>query len=63
MPDKFENEIASFKKEYLAFGLQALKFRVFCLNMEGITDELETLLGKIKGVQRAEVEMMSVTKL
>jgi len=63
LPDKFEVEVASFKKEYVAFGLQSLNFRVFCPNYEGITDELEDLLNKIEKVQRAEMLMMSLTKL
>jgi len=63
LPDKFEVELASFKEDYVAFGLKSLNFRVFCPNYEGITDELEGLLDKIKGVQRSEMVMMSVTKL
>ncbi|MHA1785584.1 MAG: elongation factor 1-beta [Candidatus Helarchaeota archaeon] len=63
LPDKFELIKETFKKEYVAFGLEALQFRVFCPNYEGITDELEELLGKIPDVQRAELIMMSLTKL
>ena len=63
LPDKFEVEIASFKKDYVAFGLESLNFRVFCPNYEGVTDEIEKILGKIKDVQRAEMVMMSLTKL
>ena len=63
LPDKFEVELASFKKDYVAFGLESLNFRVFCPNYEGVTDEIEEILGKIKDVQRAEMVMMSLTKL
>ena len=63
LPEKFEVIKETFKREYIAFGLEALQFRVFCPNHDGITDELEDLLGKIPNVQRAECIMMSVTKL
>ncbi|NHI91883.1 MAG: elongation factor 1-beta [Candidatus Lokiarchaeota archaeon] len=63
LPDKFEVIKETFKREYVAFGLEALQFRVFCPDYEGITDELEDLLNKIPNVQRSEMLMMSVTKL
>jgi len=63
IPEGFELEEASFKKEYIAFGLESLNFRIFCPNEDGITDKIESVLESIKGVQRAETVMMSLTDL
>ena len=63
IPEDFELEEASFKKEYIAFGLESLNFRLFCPNKDGITDKIEGILGNIEGVQRAETVMMSLTDL
>lgn len=59
----FELQEGSFKKEYVAFGLESLNFRLFCPNEDGITDKVEQFLGDIGGVQRAETVMMSLTDL
>ncbi|MHA1299854.1 MAG: elongation factor 1-beta, partial [Candidatus Helarchaeota archaeon] len=45
IPEGFELEEASFKKEYIAFGLESLNFRLFCPNEDGITDKIEEILG------------------
>ena len=63
LPEGFELQEQSFKTEYIAFGLESLNFRLFCPNRDGITDEIEEVLGQIKGVQRAETVMMSLTNL
>lgn len=63
IPKDFELEEASFKKEYIAFGLESLNFRLFCPNEDGITDKIEEILGNINGIQRAETVMMSLTDL
>ena len=63
LPEGFELQKGSFKTEYIAFGLESLNFRLFCPNEDGITDKIEEILGNIKGVQRAETTMMSLTDL
>ena len=63
LPEGFELQKGSFKKEYIAFGLESLNFRLFCPNEDGITDKIEDILGNISGVQRAETVMMSLTDL
>ena len=62
-PDDFELQKNTFTEVPLAFGLKALKFRCFGPNQEGISDTIEGALGKIVGVQRAEVELQSLTEL
>ncbi len=63
MPEGFELQKNTFSTQDLAFGLKALKFRCFSPNQEGVTDIIEKALGKMPGVQRAEVELMSLTDL
>ena len=61
IPEGFELEKNSFNTQDLAYGLKALKFRCFSPNQEGVSDIIEDALGNIEGVQRAEVELMSLT--
>lgn len=61
MPEGFEVQKNTFTTEALAYGLKALKFRCFSPNQEGVTDIIEGVIGQIPGVQRAEVELMSLT--
>ena len=63
IPPRFELQKNTFSEAPLAFGLKALKFRCFAPNEDGISDIIESALGKIAGVQRAEVELQSLTEL
>ncbi|MHC1591996.1 MAG: elongation factor 1-beta [Candidatus Helarchaeales archaeon] len=63
LPEGFELQKNTFSTQELAFGLKALKFRCFSPNEEGVTDVIEEALAKIPGIQRAEVELMSLTDL
>ncbi|HKZ87779.1 MAG TPA: elongation factor 1-beta [Candidatus Bathyarchaeia archaeon] len=53
------SEVTGFGEEPIAFGLKALLVQVkFPEDKTGIVDELETTLGKIKGISQVQTMMV-----
>jgi elongation factor 1-beta len=53
--------IQDVKEEPIGFGLKAIKFAAIVNDAGGETDKLETVIGEIPGVERAEIVEVTLT--